>query len=137
MTEPSYSATTLANESRIVWLEDIAKLDYVRPIYATSTSRTGKPTGWEGGERRLVGYSELCATAQPTHEHVTYYRRVFYLNPRDRDSGDPVYRQTCPVEAVDPRTLAPGKLGEKTPRVRGQNSESKHEAENHEAENRA
>lgn len=129
MTEPSYSATTLANESRIVWLEDIYKLDYVRPIYATSTSRAGKPTGWDGGERRLVGYTELHTAAQ-THqgrEEVFFYRRVFYLNPRDRDSGDLVYRHTCPVEAVDPRTLAPGKIGEKNSRALGQ----VHDSENH------
>lgn len=89
----------------IVWLEPIDHLDYVR----VSTRRKYGFQEQSQGER-LVGYD-------PTPGE---FRTVFLLRPSDRDSSpDGIYANICPPEAVDPRTLSPGKPGEKTPRCFG------------------
>lgn len=65
----------------------------------------------------MVGYTELNDTADAEPDSGLYRRRVFCLLPHDRDN-DPggIYQEGAPGEAVDPRTIGPKKVGEKTPR---------------------
>jgi hypothetical protein len=107
--------STLDYEERIVWLGDVAELDYVRQTIFPTARPVGRPASWVVG--RLVGYAEWCAAA-PVGQR--YERRVFYLLADDRD-GDPtgVYRACAPVEAVDPRTVVPGRVGRLTERAWG------------------
>lgn len=107
---------TLTEEDGLVWLEDVEKLDYVRPIFVGASTRAGR-LPWRPSQGRLVGYTTVSEnnTGVPNH----FMRRAFYLHDHDRDS-DPtgVYgRNNYPTEAVDPRTLGPKLAGEKTPRV--------------------
>lgn len=95
-----------ANEiGKIVWLEPIDRLDYVRELFRPKRGYKRSSDGV-----RLVGYDTT-----PCHG-----RRVFLLFAHDRDS-DPggIYAQKCPCEAVDPRTVVPGKGGQQTPRCTG------------------
>jgi hypothetical protein len=108
-----------APEWRIVWVEDISRLDYVRESnYDTFSSRARRPAkrDYPG---RLVGYSELKPEAEP--EAPGYFRRrVFWLKDYDRDSEPGgVYRTGTPSEAVDPRTVAPNVRGHQTARSWG------------------
>jgi uncharacterized protein DUF6009 len=104
----------LCHENNVVWLEDPDRLDYVRQSRDKTTRRRGKPA--YAREGRIVGYAELTADAEQADSGY-YQRRVFYLLPHDRDyAPEGVYREGAPGEAVDPRTIRPGKVGEKTPR---------------------
>ena len=111
-------ASALAGEERIVWLADIAGLDYVRQALCLTHRRRGQPAGWRSG--RLVGYAELRRDAPNTGADYVFARRVFYLMAGDRD-GEPAgtYRNNAPMEAVDPRTVQPGVPGELTARAWG------------------
>lgn len=50
-----------------------------------------------------------------------FWRRCFYVADWDRGGSEPVpvYSTSCPIEAVDPRTLAPGVDGRVTERAWG------------------
>lgn len=111
-------ARALADEESIIWLDDIASLDYVRQTIFLTRRRRGRPTGWRMG--RLVGYAELRSNAPNAGASYVFARRVFYLMAGDRD-GEPegTYRATAPMEAVDPRTVRPGATGELTERAWG------------------
>ena len=111
-------ASALAGEERIIWLADIAVLDYVRQTIFLTHRRRGKPAGWRIG--RLVGYAELRGDAPNDGAGYVFARRVFYLMAGDRD-GEPegTYRNSAPMEAVDPRTVRPGTPGELTERAWG------------------
>ncbi|MFE6946614.1 DUF6009 family protein [Streptomyces chartreusis] len=105
-------------ESSLVWLEDIAELDYVRQSLDRLPTRCGKPAYHRDG--RMVGYAHLGPAAKASRSSGTFRRRVFWLLPHDRDS-DPngLYALAAPAEAVDPRTLGPGRKGRKTERSEG------------------
>jgi hypothetical protein len=105
----------LAEEARVVWLEDPEHLDYVRQALDKTHRRRNKPRYARDG--RMIGYTELDETAHPDPDSGLYRRRVFFLLPHDRDTEPQgVYHQGAPGEAVDPRTIEPRKVGEKTPR---------------------
>lgn len=117
----------LGYEERIVWLEDVARLDYVREWTFAARSRTAAPR-WKGLEGRLVGYAVLRADA-PRDSFGCYVRRLFFLKDHDRDRApDDTYHARrpgdrcaggCPTEAVDPRTVAAGVPGVQNERAWG------------------
>jgi len=106
----------LEDEVRIVWkFEDLSQFDYVRE----STRRVGtrqRPVTAPAGE--LVGYAQLAETAERSGRAGVFFRRVFWLKPHDRhfEPGG-VYANSNPSEAVDPRTVEPGRPGQQTDRV--------------------
>jgi hypothetical protein len=102
------------NEINLVWLRDIATLDYVREWSMACRGRRGQPR--LPPHMQLVGYTEV---GPETHGWNGYFpRRIFWLAPWDRcsDPGDH-YRRGAPHEAVDPRTVALNVPGQITPRV--------------------
>lgn len=108
----------LAHEERLVWLEDIAPLDYVRQSLDRLPTRAGKPAYHRDG--RMVGYAVLLPRARSSRTSGTFLRRVFWLLPHDRDGmPEGLYHCGAPSEAVDPRMLAPGIKGCKTQRSEG------------------
>jgi hypothetical protein len=108
-----------APEERIVWVEDVERLDYVRESSDSFSSRVGRPAR-RRCPGRLVGYSELRPEAEGSSRYYrSFRRRLFWLKPYDRDSGDPTYRHGCPAEGVDPRTVAPNVRGQVTERAWG------------------
>ncbi|GAA3487719.1 MULTISPECIES: DUF6009 family protein [Streptomyces] len=105
----------VAGEARIVWLEDISTLEYVRQAVHGTPYRIGKPPF--DGLGRLVGYAELGPRVERDPETSLFHRRVFYLVPHDRDSApDGDYKTGSPGEAVDPQTVDICRAGEKTKR---------------------
>ncbi|MFE4873844.1 DUF6009 family protein [Streptomyces sp. NPDC056682] len=110
----------LAQEAEIVWLENTDDLDYVRQSLDKVNTRRGKPRYERDG--RLIGYTNLGPKASRTASNL-FARRVFYLLPHDRpnqpDDPDCPYKVGSPLEAVDPRTIEPGKTGTKTTRSQG------------------
>ncbi|WP_394427381.1 DUF6009 family protein [Streptomyces sp. SGAir0957] len=110
--------TDVIGEARIVWLEDIAGLEYVRQAVHGTPYRKGKPNF--DGLGRLVGYAELAPSVERDPQTSLFHRRVFYLVPHDRDSEpDGDYRTGSPGEAVDPQTVDICQVGEKTERSQG------------------
>ena len=105
----------LVHELDIIWFEDIDEIDYVRQDAFLLRGRSTAPPR-HAGERRIIGY----ATVDHASRRVGGYclRRVFWLNPYDRalDPCGPYFRGV-PVEAVDPRTVRPGVLGEVSKRA--------------------
>ncbi|MFF1481679.1 DUF6009 family protein [Streptomyces sp. NPDC058301] len=105
----------MAHEDNIVWLEDTDRLDYVRQALDKTTRRRGKPRYARDG--RMVGCTELAPDTEADPDIGLQLRRVFFLLPHDRDSEpEGLYQQGAPGEAVDPRTIEPRRVGEKTPR---------------------
>ncbi|MFE7113006.1 DUF6009 family protein [Streptomyces sp. NPDC057575] len=105
----------LRHESAVVWLENPDDLDYVRQALDKTARRRGKPRYERDG--RMVGYTELDAHAEADPDSGLQLRRVFFLLPHDRDaSPDGPYHEGAPGEAVDPRTIEPKRVGDKTPR---------------------
>ncbi|MFE7402614.1 DUF6009 family protein [Streptomyces sp. NPDC057557] len=108
----------LAQEAEVVWLESTEDLDYVRQALDKVNTRKGKPRYERDG--RLVGYTNLAPTAPRRPDSGLFARRTFYLLPHDRpnqpDDPECPYKVGSPLEAVDPRTIEPGKAGAKTPR---------------------
>ncbi|MER5616988.1 MULTISPECIES: DUF6009 family protein [unclassified Streptomyces] len=108
----------ISHEVDLVWLEDIGDLDYVRQSLDRLPTRRGRPAYHRDG--RMVGYTQLGPQAKPSRSSGTFRRRVFWLLPHDRDSApDGLYATGAPAEAVDPRTLTPGRKGRKTARSEG------------------
>lgn len=105
----------LTEEVEVVWLEDPSDLDYVRQALDKVHARRGKPRYERDG--RLIGYTNLKPGAESDPDSGLFARRTFFLLPHDRDN-DPngPYEVGAPGEAVDPRTVGPGKVGGKTPR---------------------
>ncbi|MFF8430588.1 DUF6009 family protein [Streptomyces sp. NPDC016566] len=105
----------LADEVEVVWLEDLSDLDYVRQALDKVHARRGKPRYERDG--RLIGYSNLKPGAASDPDSGLFPRRTFFLLPHDRDN-DPTgpYEVGAPGEAIDPRTIKPGRVGTKTPR---------------------
>jgi hypothetical protein len=112
------SADEISHEAELVWLEDIDQLDYVRQSLDRLPTRKSKPPYHRPG--RMVGYAILDADADASRASGTFRRRVFWLQPHDRDSEpDGLYAKSAPAEAVDPRTLQPRVKGYKTERSEG------------------
>ncbi|GAA2307864.1 DUF6009 family protein [Streptomyces kunmingensis] len=111
----------VAQEVEIVWIEDPMKLDYVRQALDKVHTRKGKPRYERDG--RLIGYSNLAPKAPRSADSGLFARRTFYLLPHDRpnrpDDPECPYKVGSPLEAVDPRTVAAGAVGEKTARSQG------------------
>lgn len=113
-------------ESKIVWLEDIAKIDYVRERQTDCpTRRAGQP--FRKGHYPnllLVGYSELLPDKKKNPGAAGFTRRVFTLRPHDRCYGqgakELIYKTGAPVAGVDPRTVKPNVAGIKTDRSEGE-----------------
>ncbi|MEU0030810.1 DUF6009 family protein [Streptomyces sp. NPDC006335] len=111
-------ADEISHETDIVWLEDIDDLDYVRQSIDRLPTRKGRPPYRRPG--RMVGYAILGPDAKASRASGTFRRRVFWLQPHDRDSEpDGLYANSAPAEAVDPRTLQPRVKGYKTERSEG------------------
>ncbi|MET9403348.1 DUF6009 family protein [Kitasatospora sp. NPDC002965] len=109
------NAEALTAEVRLRWLEDWDLLDYVRQAVTKDRRRAGQPRYGRAG--RLVGWADLGEDADRDPDTGLYRRRIFYLLPHDRDQEpDGQYRVGAPGEAIDPRTLAPCAVGEKTDR---------------------
>ncbi|MDH6193270.1 hypothetical protein M2168_006388 [Streptomyces sp. CZ24] len=109
----------LVHESTLVWLEDPDNFDYVRQALDKTGRRTGKPRYARDG--RMVGYAELDREADASPDSGLFQRRTFFLLPHDRpDDPEGPYEVGAPGEAVDPRTLQPKRVGEKTPRSQGE-----------------
>ncbi|GAA1375014.1 DUF6009 family protein [Streptomyces beijiangensis] len=108
----------LAQEAEVVWLESTEDLDYVRQALDKVNTRKGKPRYERDG--RLIGYSNLLPKAPRSADSGLFARRTFYLLPHDRpnrpDDPECPYKVGSPLEAVDPRTVEPGKTGAKTAR---------------------
>ncbi|MGY5033554.1 DUF6009 family protein [Streptomyces sp. 900116325] len=105
----------LAHEAAVVWLESTDDLDYVRQALDKTPRRRGKPRYARNG--RMVGYTELDEGAEADPDSGPQRRRVFFLLPHDRDQEPGgSYREGAPGEAVDPRTIEPERVGEKTSR---------------------
>lgn len=104
----------IPHEDGIVWTEDINRLDYVREFVDTTASTRRRPVPWRGPGRR-VGYSVLAKNAPNNGSPGWFTRRLFWVNDHDR-SEDPTgaYATGCPIEGVDPRTVAPGVPGQQT-----------------------
>jgi hypothetical protein len=108
----------IEHEARIVWEKPVGRFEYVRQRLAICGTRTkGVPFAGKG-ER--VGYAILEPGA-PRIRKGTWERRVFFVRSYDRSEyprpqGGP-YEETAPHEAVDPRTVGPGELGELTDRA--------------------
>jgi hypothetical protein len=108
----------ICHEIELVWLEDMTNLDYVRQSLDRLPTRRAKPAYRRDG--RMVGYALLGPQAKPSRSSGTFRRRVFWLLPHDRDTdAEGVYATGAPVEAIDPRTLAPASKGRKTERSEG------------------
>ncbi|MET8212513.1 DUF6009 family protein [Streptomyces sp. NPDC005373] len=111
----------LAQEAEVVWLEDPTDLDYVRQALDKVGTRKGKPRYERDG--RLIGYTNLAPKATRSAGSGLWARRTFYLLPHDRpncpDDPECPYTVGSPLEAIDPRTIAPGKVGQKTARSQG------------------
>ncbi|WP_228984248.1 DUF6009 family protein [Streptomyces sp. DH12] len=109
----------LVHEAAVVWLEDPNAFDYVRQALDKTARRTGKPRYARDG--RMVGYVELDKDAEASPDSGLFQRRTFFLLPHDRPN-DPegLYKEGAPGEAVDPRTIQPRRVGEKTPRSQGE-----------------
>lgn len=110
----------LQHEIEIVWLEDIDRFDYVRETEETSAHFRQRPNADWSEPGRMVGYSVLAPNAPNNGRPARFTRRRFWVKDYDR-SEDPNggYSTGCPVEAVDPRTVAPGVRGRITERARG------------------
>jgi hypothetical protein len=109
-------AKDIQDEEKIVWLEDISRLDYVRQVLVDCPNQQRRP-GKRFFPGRPVGYSVLKPDA--CGRWHMFRRRLFWLKDYDRDSGDPCYRVGAPTEAVDPQTVAPGVPGRITDRAWG------------------
>lgn len=109
----------LTHEAHVVWLENPENLDYVRQALDKTPRRRNKPRYARDG--RMVGYVELDKDAEANPDSGLFQRRTFFLLPHDRPN-DPegLYKKGAPGEAVDPRTIQPRRVGEKTPRSQGE-----------------
>lgn len=114
----------LKHEVEIVWDLSTEEIDYVRATIAYAGTRQRSVPLPVAGMR--VGYAVLSEDAPNNGNPGTFVRRVFFLKRKQGRAGgdrcfDPGgnYSFGAPMEAVDPRTVAPGERGKMTPRARG------------------
>jgi len=97
----------LAFEKSVVWLRPIENLDFVRvALLRGALSRRG-PLVAEGAGV-VVGYTKLTTDAPRDPSTGAFTRRLFYL--KDEDSL--LNMNQFPPNAIDPRTILPGVVGE-------------------------
>jgi Family of unknown function (DUF6009) len=102
--DPYWLGEVLTHETRIVWLLDPARFEYVRQAAIVTRTPSGPPSDDLGGTRLVVGYGEARKSGRGL-----YRRRIFYLRDTDRDLDSMgAYRYGAPAEAVDPMTVAAG-----------------------------
>lgn len=91
----------MSNESRIVWLRDPSRLDFVRVKKVGGFGRrAGLPKRIESSLPGIVvGYAELLPDYKRKCYEWGFARRFFWL--RDTDP----YPSGCPAEAVNPLTI--------------------------------
>ncbi len=120
VTDKSY----LRFESNIVWLRDVNNMPYVREhFHQFCRRRKGK---LKHGDHEVVGYAELEKDAPNTGTKGCFARRIFWLKEADRaNQPNGIYQTGCPSEAVDPLTIAPKVVGQRTPRACGEALPSK------------
>lgn len=113
----------MTNEARIVWCEDITRVDYVRVGMIVCPRRAGRPKpdrAMEILEAEIFGWAELNDLFKP-YVPRQFDRRVFWLQCYDRgqprDFGG--YDGQAPLGAVDPRTVERGRPGCLTVRAWG------------------
>jgi hypothetical protein len=115
----------LTYEDEIIWLEDVSGCDYVREWLLDFRQRRNRPS-WRGLEGRLVGYAVLRGDAP--RGPFGFQRRCFFLKEHDRDrSPADTYHAAraggssggCPMEGVDPLTVAVGVPGVQNARAWG------------------
>ncbi len=116
MSSRANSSEEIRYESNIVWLKDINDIPYVREHFDRNCSRRKGKLTYQGHE--IVGYAELDDKAPSTNRNFS--RRVFWLSPYDRALDPETYKIGCPIEAVDPKTVFPGVMGEITERAWGE-----------------
>ncbi len=116
MTSDEHLQQAIAYEIEIIWLEALDDIDYVRQGAYLLWSRTRAPA--KSSSLRVVGYATVGKAARGVAGY--FLRRAFWLKLYDRAfSPDGPYRMGVPAEAVDPRTVRPGVLGELTDRACG------------------
>jgi len=101
---PSYD-----DEDRIVWLRDresLARLRYVREELLLCSIRTG-PVRAPPGEV-LIGYAVLKTSAAKS-SRGGFCRRIFTLHPSDLAERSESFKESIPLEAVEPLSVRPGK----------------------------
>ena len=101
---PSYD-----DEERIVWLRDresLARLRYVREELQLCSIRTG-PVRASPGEV-LIGYAVLKKSAAKNSEGG-FYRRIFTLHPSELADNSESFKESIPLEAVEPLSVRAGK----------------------------
>jgi predicted DNA-binding protein len=114
-------AKDLQNEKEIVWLSEIKTLPYVRESRTDMNTRQGLSSTRKSEIEssvsgvEIVGYADLEDDAEPAFTsggQKHFYRRIFTLRDSDR-ANDPEgeYKDTFPIEAVDPLTVRPKQLG--------------------------
>lgn len=109
------------SETGIVWLKDPKDFRFVRVVDFGSYYFNRPPKKLAPNEV-LVGYT--TGGYRETEEHPYKTRRLFYVMDCDFDN----YLDCCPMEAVDPLTLAPNEEGHVTERawngpIRGQDED--------------
>ncbi|MFL9458699.1 DUF6009 family protein [Tolypothrix bouteillei VB521301_2] len=111
--------SNLEYESNVVWLRDIKEIPYVREYVLENCSRRKGKVKYLHFE--VVGYTELESKAPNNGLSGRFTRRVFWLKPYDLVYRPMrIYRIGCPVEGVDPLTVAPKVLGQKNERAWGE-----------------
>lgn len=106
----------ISAEDSVVWTRDVRNLDYVRQtIERVRTRKATKAPRPELIPGQIIGF-----TTAKRDKSGWFQRRIFWLKSFDRPCApEGVYRQGCPIEAVDPRTIAPKALGKLTERALG------------------
>ena len=114
-------AAELQYEEKIVWLEDIAPLYFVRESMSWQTYGVGKRgpiklrAPRKGGMvTRHVGY----ATISNNRYIGSFPRRIFWVKGDDEAPVGGARGYGMPCEAVDPRSVAPGVPGTRPPERR-------------------
>ncbi|MBD2533457.1 transcription factor [Nostoc flagelliforme FACHB-838] len=116
MSVKSQTPSDIQFESKIVWLSNIDAIPYVREYFNTCCSRRKGKVKYQ--TYQIIGYAELEDKAPNTGRSGCFARRIFWLAKHDRFyQPDGVYKQGCPIEAIDPLTVFPKVLGQITTRA--------------------
>ncbi|AFZ27234.1 hypothetical protein Cylst_5198 [Cylindrospermum stagnale PCC 7417] len=116
MSQKAQTASDIQSESKIVWLKNIDAIPYVREHFDTCCTRRKGKVKYQDHE--IIGYAELEDNAPNTGRSGCFARRIFWLAKHDRFyEPDGTYREGCPMEAIDPLTVFPKVLGQKTARA--------------------
>ncbi|MFC7472425.1 DUF6009 family protein [Actinomadura keratinilytica] len=108
----------LVHESTLVWLEDPDNFDYVRQ----ALDKTGSAQASPATPATDAWSATPNSTAKPTQARTAASSSAAPSSSSHDRPDDPEgpYEVGAPGEAVDPRTLQPKRVGEKTPRSQGE-----------------